>query len=181
MPQFFKGDAKELQMYNSAAPMAEALSLEKSLFFEDAYNCFELGSLLYDTGRAPLSNAIPRGIFREFFSTLFDAFLEAGTFESYLTVFRQIFGDEVEVTFTVPGPGQLNIDIVATGFELSRWVARSIVDNSYIYDPVVDHEGNNIVFQTIKGFQSQYELEQMLYEMVPAGIFTQISLTVGGP
>jgi hypothetical protein len=83
------------------------------------------------------------------------------------------------VDFTVPAPGKLNIDIEAAGVELADFISRYIEDNTYLFDEVIDDEGDNIVFQSVKGFQSQYELEQMLFEMVPAGIFTTISLTIG--
>jgi len=179
MPQYFKGDATELKYYNSAAPVLDLLSAEKDDFFADAYECFILGEVLYDNALSPLSNAISRDIFRTSFSTIFDSFLVAGSFESYLTVFQNIFGSDVEVTFTVPAPGKLEIDIVAAGVELSPFVARYIEDNAYVFDNVVDDEGDQIVFQTVKGFESQYELEQMLFEMVPTGIYTVISLTVG--
>ena len=179
MPQFFKGDAEERRYYNSGQPIMSDLSTQKDLFFDDAYACFILGELLYDTNRAPLANAIRRDIFRESFSTIFDAFLLAGSFEAYLTVFRKIFGDDVDVEFTVPAPGKLQIDIVAAGFELSDFLARRIEANTYVYDEVIDDEGDNIAFQSVKGFTSQYELEQMLFEMVPDGIYTEITLAVG--
>lgn len=177
--QYFKGDATELKYYNSAQPIAASLSGQKHLFFDDAYACAVLGDLLYDNDYAPLARAIPRDIFRESFSTIFDAFSLAGSFESYLTVFRKIFGNAVEVTFTVPAPGKLNIDIIAEGVSISNFVSRRIVGNTYIFDLIIDDEGDNIVFQTVKGFESQYELEQMLFEMVPAGIYTNITLTLG--
>jgi len=179
VPQYFKGDELELKFYNSGSDLMDSRSLEKDEFFDDAFACFLLGELLYDEGRAPLSNAIPRDIFRESFSVVFDAFVVAGSFESYLTVFRKIFGDDVDVTFTVPGPGKLNIDIVAEGVVESNFVARRIENNAYVLDEILDDESDNIVFQTIKGFQSQYELEQMLFEMVPAGIYTEITLSLG--
>lgn len=181
MPQFFKGDAEELKYYNSGLPIIDQIIGQKDLFFDDAYGCFVLGELLYDNDYAPLARAIPREIFRESFSTIFESFIVAGTFESYLTVFRNIFGDDVDVQFTVPGPGRLQIDIEAAGFQLSDFVARYIENNAYVFDEIIDDEGDNIVFQTVKGFESQYELEQMLFEMVPDGIYTEITLTVGGP
>jgi hypothetical protein len=178
--QYFKGDETELKFYASAEPVMSALSAQKDAFFDGAYSCFLLGELLYDNERAPLSKAIKRSIFRESFATIFDAFTEAGSFESYLTVFRNIFGDDVSVEFTVPAPGKLQIDIEAAGFALDDFITRYIVDNEYIFDEILEEiPGDNIAFQTIKGFTSQYELEQMLYEMVPAGIYTEISLTVG--
>lgn len=176
--QKFKGDATEQKFIDSATEISDALSLQKDTFLDEAFECFILGELLYDNDLCPLANAIDRTIFRESFSTIFDSFLVAGTFESYLTVFRNIFGDDVDVTFTVPGAGMLNIDIVATGLEISDFVARQIESNAYVFYEVITQDFDNIVFQTVKGFQSQYELEQMLFEMVPAGVYTEISLTI---
>lgn len=174
--QYFKGDDNEKKIYESGKPILDNLSLQKDEFLEDAYAAAVLGDVLYDSKRSPLANAIAKNIFRISFSEVFAAFVVAGTFESYITVFKKIFGDDVGISFTVPAAGKLNIDITATGVELSPFVARKVVDNAYVFDHVVDDELDQIVFQTIKGFTSQYELEQMLFEMVPAGIFTNISL-----
>lgn len=179
MAQFFKGDSEELKYYNSGAPILGSISLQRDSFLAGAYSSFVLGDVLFDNERSPLANAIPRNIFREAFETIFDAFVVAGTFESYLTVFRNIFGPEVDVTFTVPGPGKLNIDIVTAGVAVYDFVARTIVDDEYVYDEIIDDEGDNIIFRGIKGFESQYELEKMLFEMVPNGIYTEITLTIG--
>lgn len=177
--QYFKGDAKELKFYNSAKDTLENASSQKDVFFDEAYACFALGELLFDTDRAPLANAIKREIFRESFFTVFDAFVVAGSFESYITVFKRVFGDDVVIEFTVPSPGFLQINIEASGTAESDFEARYLVDNEYFFDTVVDDVGDTIVFQTIKGLESQYELEQMLFELVPAGIYTEITLTVG--
>jgi hypothetical protein len=177
--QFFKGDSTELKYYESGRTILETLSGQKSEFFTECYGCFVLGELLYDNNYAPLANAIPRDIFRESFAILFESFLAAGSFESYITVFQNIFGADVEITFTVPAPGKLNIDIVASGLETYGMTIREIIDDAYEYFTLVDDEGDRIVLQAVKGFESQYELEQMLFEMVPAGIYTEITLTVG--
>lgn len=179
MTQFFKGDAQELKFFNSGNPIATALSNEKSTFFDEAYSSFVLGEVLYDTNRAPLANSILREIYREAFSAIFNSFVFSGSLEGYISVFKNIFGNDVIITFTVPSPGKLGIDIVAAGLELYNWQAREIISNSYVLSDIVDDVSDNIVFQAIKGFESQYELEQMLKEMVPAGIYTEISLTVG--
>lgn len=177
--QVFKGDELELKMIAVGTPILEDLSLQKDLFFEGAYQSYALGDLIYDSGLSPLSNAIAKDIFRTSFNEIFQSFTVAGTFESYLEVFRKIFGPDVIVEFEVPGPGQLNINIAAVGVEQSNFIARRIVNNAYVYEKVIDHEGDGILFQTIKGFQTQYELEQMLFEMVPAGIYTVIDLQLG--
>lgn len=180
MAQKFKGDETELKFYNSGQPIAALMSDSKTDFFDGAYACAVLGDLLFNERRAPLANAIPQDIFRGSFSEVFDAFLVAGSFESYLLVFKKIFGDDATITFTVPAPGKLQIAIEAAGIELSNLIVRQIENDAYVNYRMIDQEGNAIMVQTIKGFQSQYELEQMLFEMVPDGIYTEITLTLGG-
>jgi hypothetical protein len=177
--QYFKGDDNEVKMAASATTILDQIEMQLDAFENGAYQCFELGDLLVESNRAPLSQAMLQSIFREAFSTIFGSFIVAGTFESYLTVFRNIFGEDVDVTFTVPAAGKLQIDVVAPGLIESDFVSRYIESNSYLYDTMVDDVDDTIIFQTVKGFESQYELEQMLFEMVPAGIYTEISLTVG--
>lgn len=177
--QHFKGDDVELKFYNVIKPLLDVLNNEKQLFLDDVYNAAPLGDVLYNSKRAPLANAIAQSIFRLAFKEIFEAFKVAGTFPSYITVFKKIFGDSVEIDFSVPAPGKLNIDIIASGVEFSDFVARYIENNSYLFDEVIDDEGDNIVFQTVKGFTSQYELEQMLFELVPNGIYTTITLDLG--
>lgn len=178
--QYFKGDANEIKMADVGIDLIDDLSFQKDEFFDDAYACAILGELLFDSQRSPLSNAIKREFFRTSFSEIVDSFITGGTFEAYITVFKKIFGDDVGITFTVAAAGKLNILIEAEGVELVNFVSRTIVDNAYVYDEIIEElTGDNIVFQSIIGFQSQYELEQMLYEMVPAGIYTVITLELG--
>lgn len=180
--QKFKGDEKELRFIAVGDPVISDTSTAKTEFFDGAYAADPLGDLLWLTGRAPLSSAIPQNIFRRSFEALFNSFEFAGSFESYLTVFRQVFGEDVEVEFTVPGPGKLQIEITALGFEISNLVARYISENQYFFDEIITQDGiDQIIVSTVKGFQTEYELNQMLFEMVPAGIFTTIILQIGEP
>jgi len=177
--QFYKGDAEELKYYNSGKTVMDAMSVAKNEFFNGAFSCFSLGELIWDSNRSPLSKAIPRDIFRESFNAIFETFLEAGSLEGYITIFKKIFGEEVEVAFTIPSPGRLQIAIVATGTVLYDLVAREIIDNHYDYNELIDDELDNIAAQSLKGMESEYEIEQMLFELVPSGIFTEITLTLG--
>jgi hypothetical protein len=179
MAQYYKGDATEIKFFDSLNPTAGLLSANLDEFEANAFTCFVLGELIFDNKIGPLTNAIPRSIYRECFQQLFDSFVVGGTFESYIEVFKRIFGDDVVIDFTVPDPGKLIIDIEATGIVLSPWVAKLIVDDAFVYDNIVDDEADNIVFQSIKGFETQSEVETMLFQMVSAGIYTEITLTVG--
>lgn len=176
--QKFKGDALELKFEAAGKPTIDTIDLQKETFFDEAYDCAVLGDMIHDNDLSPLINAIKKEIFRDTFQALFESFRSAGTFESYISVFKKIFGDSVTITFTIPAAGKLTIAIIAEGIEESPFVAQEIVDNTYEFNNVVDDEDDNIVFQTIKGFQTEYELRQMLFEMVPDGIWTTITLTL---
>lgn len=183
--QYFNGDDREKQFEACAKEILDLISEDLDAFYEDAYDSQPLGDVLHMGTTSPLSNAIDLRIFRETFNTIYTAFTVSGTFESYLTVFRKIFGDDVDVEFTVPAPGKLNIDIIADELEIDGLLVRHIESNAYVFDNLIWGDGGDpeetgrILVQSVKGFHSQYELEQMLFEMVPAGVFTQISLTFG--
>lgn len=179
MAQYYKGDEPELKFYNSIQPTLAIHSTYKNEFELEAFSCFVLGEILFDNQLSSLTNAIPREIYRETYAQLFEVFRLGGTFESFIDVFKRIFGDDVVVDFTVPAPGKLLIDIEAAGLQLSPWVAKSISGDAFIFDNIVDDEGDNIVFQGIKGFETQEEVETMLFQLVSAGIYTEITLTLG--
>ncbi len=177
MQNFKNGDAFEKQMENSAAPILSDLSLDKDEFYDGAFSAAPLGDIIHQSKRAPLTNAIKIEIFRLAFAEIFNAFIKVGTFEAYITVFKKIFGDDSVIEFTVPAAGKLTISIEAADIELSDFIARIIEDNALTYPEVIDYDLDILAFQTIKGFATQYELEKMLFEMVPGGIFTDINLT----
>lgn len=177
--QYFKGDDLEKKFEAAFQGIVDDIGIQLDAFHDGAYSASPLGDVLYEDNRSPLANAIDQDIYRETFNEVFTAFRVAGSFESYLDVFKKIFGETVEVTFTVPDPGKLQIDIVATELEIFDLVARRVVNGAYVLDEIIDDEGDNIAVRLVKGFQSQYELEQMLFEMVPDGIYTEISLSFG--
>lgn len=177
--QYFKGDDLEKKFEAAASDILDQLGVQKDSFFDGAYSTGPLGDLIYTDSRSPLSKAILQSIFRATFNDIFAAFVVAGSFESYISVFKKIFGDTVGIVFTVPAPGKLQIAIDATDPEEDDLLARYILDNAYVFDELIDYDGNNIAVDTVKGFQSQYELEQMLFELVPDGVYTEITLTLG--
>ena len=179
MQNYKPTDLKELKFENSAEPILSIISADLDLFSAGAFLTAPLGDLLVESSRAPLTKAISQTVFRSAFKEIFDAFVKVGTFEAYITVFKKIFGDDVDLTFVVPAPGKLQITIEAQSSSIYDALARYVSNNTWLYDEIVDENGDNIAFQVLKGFQTQYELEQMLFEMVPGGIFTQISLTIG--
>lgn len=178
--KYFKGDATELKFYNAFLGIVSGIEASENDFYTNGYSAAPLGDAIYEANKSPLTNVITKEIFRIAFNEIFDAFIAVGTAEAYLTVFRKIFGDSVEVEFVVPGPGQLDINIEALELELVNLAVREIVEDNYVLYDLITQDGlDEIMLQSVVGIDSQYELENMLREMVPQGIFTQISLTIG--
>lgn len=179
MIEFFGRSEEEQWFYNSVNTYLSNRLQQRDTLNANAWVTYRLGGSIHDSSSSPLVTAIQRFIFREAFAEIFQAFIDVGTAEAYLVVFRRIFGDTVDVQFTIPDPGVLEIDIIADGFILYDIICRQIVDNEYTTTELIDDEGNNIGGNAVQGFQTQSELENMLREMVPSGIFPIISLTIG--
>lgn len=175
--QYFKpNDQLEQKFVNSFEELIAQIIAEKQAFYASAYETKPFGDMIWDAKSTPLANAIKKTIYRDFFNEIFTQFRFAGSFESYISVFKKIFGETVELEFVIPDPGKLNINITANDIVLNDFIARYISENQYFYDEIIDYDLDNIVFQNIKGFESEYEVNQMLFELVPNGIYTQIAL-----
>jgi hypothetical protein len=179
MVEYFKGDDNEVKVYEAAKTILDSISFAFDEYYAGVYESGPLGEFLYDEDRVPLTNAVKRDIFITSFVEIFNAWTVCGTFESYITVFKKIFGDDATIEFTVPAAGKLTINITSSGFVTSPLIARRIVSNAYVFDNLVDENGDNVCASTILGIENEYELQKILFTMVPAGIFTTVSLTIG--
>lgn len=178
MQAFKETDEKEAKVAATFTPLLDLLSSDRDTMYDEAFSAYPLGDIFVALNNSPLARAIPADAFRKSFFAIFDLFTRPGTFEFYLTVFRAIFGEEVEVTFSVPAPGKLNINIESLNELLETFSARSIVDDAYIYDDVIDHDGDFIAFQGSQGIKTQAELDALMKELQPAGIFVTATLTL---
>lgn len=177
--QNFKGDELELKFLECIRPITSILSLDKNDFLADAYDCELLGNMIYNLQNAPVVKNVVREVFRKSFNEVFKSFESAGSFETYISVFTKIFGEDVIVEFVEEDFGHLIINITATTIDLVNIEVRELVAEEYFSDILVDDLNENILFKVFKVVASQYEIEQMLYEMVPMGVFVEINLSVG--
>lgn len=179
MIQYFKrNDDLEKKVAEVFDPILTSLALERNDFYDESYVAQPLGEVLKNLKRDPMVGVISDEVYVTSFSAIHELFTRPGTFEFYLQLFRKIWGDSVDVTFTVPSPGVLNIDIEAVEAISYRFIARRIVDNAYIYEPVIDDVGDNIVFQGTIGLKTQAEVDLLMKEISPANIFTTATLVV---
>lgn len=176
LQRFKENDVTEAKFIAVAMPILELLGEDRNQFFTEAFTCFLLGDVLYELDRDPMAGVITQEIFRESFPAIHQLFSRPGTFEFYLTVFRSIWGSEVEVEFIVPSPGVLQINIEAIDIAGFTLLLREIQDDQYVYSELIDHEGDLIMVQDKVGTKSQAEIEALMNELSPYGIFVETSL-----
>ena len=182
MQAFKETDEKEEKVVATAFPVLDLISNDRTDFFDGAYEAFPLGDVLFDLDRDPLVGVITRETFRSSFFAIHQLFTRPGTFEFYLDVFRAVWGDDVEVEFSIPQPGVLQINIHALDVQLNIAVARRIVNNSYVYDEIMlqggDYDGDTLAFQGTQGIKTQNETDALISELHPAGVFVQATLDI---
>lgn len=177
--QFFKEtDDDEKKFYQITAPTMDILEAQHNAFFDEAYYCHLLGEVLYDTGAATFWAAMSRDIFKTSFFAIFESFVFGGSLESYMTVFRAIFGPDVAVVFDVPNPGHLTINIEALNISEEPITARRIIDNTYHYEDLLDSDGEPIMAQVTRGIKTQQDMDILMPELTPAGIFVETTLVI---
>lgn len=177
--QAFKdNDLTEAKVRDAVLPFPNLRDSELDLFYAGAYTCFSFGDVLYLTKRDPMAGVITQDVFRMAFPQIHQLFTRPGTFEFYLEVFKTVWGEDVVVDFTVPAPGKLLINIEALTVTDYTALARRIVDDVYVYDELIDEDGDNLIFQGSQGIKTQEEAEALVNEFYPAGLWVETTLSL---
>lgn len=176
MTQKFKGDAKELKFIAVGEPVFDLTDISLDEFYADGFDCAPLLLMLYDEKRMPFSNRIPRAAFVDFIREALKQFPVTGIFESYIFVLKSVFGQDTDIFFDVPAPGKLEIEVDALASSEFDFIAREFIDGVYVFSNMVDYDGNILTFRGVPGISSEYELNLLFSEIMPAGIVPTISL-----
>ncbi len=174
--QKFKGDDLELRMEAAASPAFDLCSVALDEFLADGYLASPFLLMLYDEGRMPFSDRVPRDSFVEFFKEALERFPFTGTFEAYIFIIQAIFGSGSGILFDVPAPGKIEMLVNASSSLEFQFIAKEFIDGEYVESLIVDSDDNLLQFSGISGIDSEYELKQLLAELIPAGIFPDITL-----
>lgn len=174
--QKFKGDATELKFEAAAKQAFDVAEIGRDDYFANGYDSSPFLLMLYDEGRMPFSDRVGRDSFVAFYREALANFPFTGSFESYIFILQAIFGEGSGVDFDVPAAGKLEILVNAAASIESEFVAPQVEDGEVVEYNMVDHLGNQLTFAGISGIDSEYELELLLSELIPAGIFPSITL-----
>ena len=178
MQKFNPNDPIEQKVIDSFLPYLEEISDDKDLFFDEAYQCFRLGDVLFDLDRSPLANAIQKDFFRSSFFAIHDLFTRPSTFDFYMEVFFAIFGENVEVEFVIPSPGVLNINIEVLNLSLDVLQARQVESGQYVFYDLLTSDGDTLVAQVPTGPKTQSAIDAIMIELNAQGIFVTTTLVI---
>lgn len=176
---FKENDPVETKMRDCFLPALQLIDLDLDEFKEGAFEAWPLGQVLYNLNASPLADQVNEETFVQAFYAIHGYFKRPGTFEFYLEICRVIWGEDVSVEFVVPSPGRLQINIEAAEVVEVNALVRAVVNNAYVYDELVDTlDEDNILFQIVQGPKTQSEVDALFFELSPAGIFVEVSLTI---
>lgn len=173
---FKETDELEATVTSVFVPSIDAFEADLLAFFENIYTCRPLGEILFANKNNPLVNVVPEEVFVTSYPTIFEFFKRPLGYESWLTLLRKIFGEEVEIEFDVPEPGILVINIGALVIENADALARVIEDGQYGYDEIITQpDSDNLAFQAPQGL-TQQELDALINSLPIFGVSVQATL-----
>jgi hypothetical protein len=178
--QYFKNDEIEKKIVNVGQKIFSAIQNDCLLFFNNAYDSWKLGEVLYDEKTTDFHISIKRDIFKKSFNQIFEKWRVVGNFESYITVFKKIFGDNSEITFERISPAHLKINIQTTNNNVSEFLVRKIEDEVVEDNLLITSDtADTIMFQDVLGIENFEEVQAILNSLNPAGIYLEVNFTIG--
>jgi hypothetical protein len=176
--QKFKGDATELAIEAAAAPAFELVSAAQDEMLAGAYHSSPFLLMLYDQGRMPFSDRVTRDVFVAFIQEALGRFKTAGTYDFYVFILKAIFGERTQILFEDPPvPGKLIMSVNAEASLEFEFEAKEFVSGAYVLSNLIDHNGDTLAFMGLSGIDSQYKLDQLFAEIIPAGLYSEVTLT----
>jgi hypothetical protein len=91
---------------------------------------------------------------------------------------KALFGESATILFTVPAEGKLTIEVNAPGSSLEfDWVAKEIVGGVTNLTQLATRDGDLFLFNGISGIETEAQLQILLAELMPVGVYTTLALT----
>lgn len=170
MTQYLVGDNDELLFHNVVKKYSAVYQAGLIAMFANCYNDQALGQVLYNLNQSPLYKAIPESVFIATFNAIFEKWRYVGNFESFITVFKAIFGNETTITFTKTAAGVLTIDVVAKAIYT---YPRITLDGSYRITKAGDLRVSKKSIPILDYNQVSYVMQSL----TPAGTTTIINFS----
>lgn len=107
------GNREELKHLFSVMRNAKAqtVSIDIVKMYGEIIGSKKLGELLFDNGLIDFGFEIDRQFFVDNYLAILEAMTKSITLDTHRTLIKSLLGEDVEVTFTIPNPGHLIVNI----------------------------------------------------------------------
>lgn len=168
---FKPNDERDFKFNSIFDDLETSINADLDTFFGQCYASYLLGDILYENDLDPIAKVLKQDVYRTSFNAIHELFTRPGTFEFFLSVFRAMWGSDVDVAFTILQPAQLKIEIFGSTPTYNEILYREIVDNEYVYDEIVTEDDDSLTAQESTGPQTVDELLLIMTELGVNGIF----------
>ena len=163
--ELFINDEIHRAVHDIALTVKEQTELDELvIWISDAYKNHQLGQMLHESNSFELGAYLKEAFIREKYDLVVEAFAHLGTYEAYILLLKATFGEDITIVFTNPSAGVLNVTVDNYGVDGDN-LTTQVPDNLTTQVP------ENLVTRKIDSLLSPKEMELLLQQMVPEGIF----------
>ena len=173
MTQLFNSGADHRDMYETFLFAKRGNFNDLVLMYGGIIGSRALGQALYDSGALNFSFEVDREYFLENYVAILSAMQNAGTFETYITLIKNLIGQNSTITFETPEKGHLKIKVLEGDFIERRLITHT---GAWLSANTLDQDDPVGIIATTK--LSEYTLNQatnVIKNLTPAGIFVEVS------
>lgn len=176
MAQLFKDDADN-QLFFAIMSRAKKQNVVHDLILmnKEIIGSKSLGYILYDSNVLDVGFEIDREFFATHYVSIFEAMAANGVRESWITLIKALLGEKTKITFEIPNPGHLRINIKE---DIENHAYGLMFDNNQHQGAMVNTNG---VDKGVRVYRvgSNYTINQarnVLENLAVEGIFTEFNL-----
>lgn len=202
MTQLFKNNEENRRLFEVVKnAKAQNISLDAVLMYNEILGSKALGEVIFDNGLVDFGFDIDRNFFVNNYLAILDAMTKPIVMETHRILIKSLLGESVEVTFEIPKPGHLIVNIVEQTSEFGLKSPNDIGLMAGVINATGKgwalRNGNGLEARSNAGFSlrgrvnvgiklssaiTEYTIEQarnVLENLTTEGVFTEFNFSIG--
>ncbi len=170
MTQYFRNDDDTKKIHSVFEQAKKTNNVSLKLMHENIIGSYALGKAILDSGIVDFGFKVDEEYFVQNYVAILEAMQKAGILDTYVILIKRLLGAGVDVQFTMPNPGHLQLNVQEVE---SR--ARALVNRDKKYIMAKTSSGLKAI--VVKQRITEYSLSQaikVIQNITPAGIFIEV-------
>ncbi|UKA23395.1 hypothetical protein IHC92_20805 [Photobacterium damselae subsp. damselae] len=176
MTQLFKDDAENKLFYSIMQKAKDRILIQDLILMnKDIIGSKALGYVLYDSNVLDVGFEIDREFFATHYVSIFEAMAANGVRESWITLIKALLGEKTEITFEIPNPGHLRINIKE---DIENSTYGLVFETDKPIGALAQTAGLNsgIIMRTVGSNYTINQARNVLENLAVDGVFTEFNL-----